>query len=149
MDAMGYMECEPNEKKIPVGSIYYDQYQANSKYFDDSLMVEDVITTQRAAIRGNDATIVKALKGALASGELTDDQEAVAGRIMQAIENGDIPKNITKEIVKEMKTASNIVAAFAIIRDNIDDTYLYERKRVVLPEGDKEVILSCYMKEQE
>ena len=149
MDAMGYLECEPAEKKIPVGSIYYDQYQANSKFFDESLTAEDVITTKRAAIRGNDATIVKTLKGALASGELTDDQEAVAGRIMQAIENGDIPKNTTKEIVKQLKAASNIVAAFATIRDNIDDTYLYERKNVVLPEGDKEVILSCYMKEQE
>ncbi|WP_295917617.1 helicase-related protein [Anaerovibrio lipolyticus] len=149
MDAMEYLECESNEKKIPVGSIYYDQYKANSKYFDESLTAEDVITTKRAAIRGNDATIVKALKGALASGELTDDQETIAGRIMQAIENGDIPKNTTKEIVKQMKTASNIVAAFAIIRDNIDDTYLYARKNVVRPEGDKEVILSCYMKEQE
>ena len=106
--------------------------------------------SKKAAIRGNDATIVKTLKAALGSGQLTDDQEDIAKRIIQAIENGDIPKNATKEIAKQIKTATNIVAAFAIVRDNIDDTYLDERKEVVLPnEGKKEVILSCYMKKQE
>lgn len=150
MEAMHYLECEPDEKKIAVGSAYYDHYQANSRSFDEALTAEEVITKKKAAIRGNDANVVKTLKAALGSGQLTDDQEDTAKRIIQAIENGDIPKNATKEIVKQIKTATNIVAAFAIVRDNIDDTYLYERKDVVLPnEGEKEVILSCYMKKQE
>lgn len=150
MDAMHYLECEPDEKKIAVESAYYDHYQANSRSFDEALTAEEVITKKKAAIRGNDATVVKALKAALGDGQLTDDQEDIAKRIIQAIENGDIPKNATKEIVKQIKTATNSVAAFAIIRDNIDDTYLYERKEVVLPnDGKKEVILSCYMKKQE
>ena len=150
MEAMRYLECEPNEKKIAVESIYYDHYQANNRSFDVALTAEDVITKKKAVIRGNDANVVKTLKAAISSGQLTDDQEDIAKRIIQAIENGDIPKNATKEIVKQLKTATNVVAAFAIVRDNIDDTYLYERKDVVLPnEGKKEVILSCYMKKQE
>lgn len=150
MEAMHYLECEPDEKKIAVGSAYYDHYQANSRSFDEALTAEEVITKKKAAIRGNDANVVKTLKAALGSGQLTDDQGDTAKRIIQAIENGDIPKNATKEIVKQTKTATNIVAAFVIVRDNIDDTYLYERKDVVLPnEGKKEVILSCYMKKQE
>ena len=150
MEAMHYLECEPDEKKIAVGSAYYDHYQANSRSFDEALTAEEIITKKKAAIRGNDANVVKTLKAALGSGQLTDDQEDTAKRIIQAIENGDIPKSATKEIVKQIKTATNIVAAFAIVRDNIDDTYLYERKDVVLPnEGKKEVILSCYMKKQE
>lgn len=150
MDAMHYLKCEPDEKKISVGSAYYDHYQANSNAFDKALTAEEVITKKKAAIRGNDAIIVKTLKAALVSGQLTDIQEDIAKRIIKAIENGDIPKNATKEIVKQIKTATNAVAAFAMIRDNIDDTYLYERKDVVLPnEGKKEVILSCYMKKQE
>lgn len=150
MEAMRYLECEPNEKKIAVESIYYDHYQANNRSFDVALTAEDIITKKKAVIRGNDANVVKTLKAAISSGQLTDDQEDIAKRIIQAIENGDIPKNATKEIVKQLKTATNIVAAFAIVRDNIDDTYLYERKDVVLPnDGKKEVILSCYMKKQE
>ncbi len=150
MEAMRYLECEPDEKKIAVEGVYYDHYQANNRSFDIALTADDVITKKKAVIRGNDANVVKTLKAALSSGQLTDDQEDIAKRIIQAIENGDIPKNATKEIVKQLKNATNIVAAFAIVRDNIDDTYLYERKDVVLPnDGKKEVILSCYMKKQE
>lgn len=149
IEAMRYLECEPEEKKIVVNSAYYDHYKANSMTFDESLIDDDVISTRKVAIRGNDATVMKTLKAAISSGQLTDDQEQIAERIVQAIGNGDIPKNVTKEIVKQIKVASNIVAAFAIIRDNVDDTYLYERKDAVLTnEGNKEVILSCYMKKQ-
>lgn len=150
MDAIHYLECDSDEKKVAVGSAYYNHYQANSHSFDEALTAEKVITRKKATVRGNDITVVKALKAILGSGQLTDDQEDIAKRIIQAIENGDIPKNATKEIVKQIKAATNVIAAFSIIRENIDDTYLYDRKDVVLPdEGKKEVILSCYMKKQE
>ncbi len=150
MDAIHYLECDSDEKKVAVGSAYYNHYQSNSHSFDETLTAEKVITRKKVTVRGNDATVVKALKAILDSGQLTDDQEDIAKCIIQAIENGDIPKNATKEIVKQIKAATNVISAFAIIRENIDDTYLYDRKDVVLPdEGKKEVILSCYMKKQE
>ena len=149
MEAMKYLECEPEEKKLSVAQAYYEQYKKNNQAFDDSLVVEDVITKKKAAIRGNDLKVMQTLKAVLSSGLLTDDQEQMAERIIKAIEEGNIPKNVSKEIVKQLKTASNPVAAFAIVRDSVPDIYLYERKEAVLKnDAIKEVILSCYLKEQ-
>ena len=92
---------------------------------------------------------MQTLKAVLGSGLLTDDQEQMAERIITAIEEGNIPKNVSKEIMKQLKAASNPVAAFAIMRDSVPDIYLYERKEAVLKnDGIKEVILSCYLKGQ-
>lgn len=150
MEAMSYLECEPNEKKIAVSSVYYKHYKANNQAFDEVLTDEQVINNKKVVIRGNEAMIVKILKATIACNQLTDDQEQIAARIIKAIENGDIAKNVTKEIAKQIKTVQNAVAAFCVIRDKVDDIYLCDKKDVVLPnEGNKEVIISCYLKENE
>jgi len=146
MDAIKYLECNSDEKKISVGASYYDHYQSNNLAFDDYLNAEEIISKKNVALRGNDSLVYKILKASLSSGQLMDDQEKIAERIMQALENGDIPKNTIKEIAKNLKSISDVVTAFTFINDNIDDIYLYERKDVILPnEGQKEVILSCYL----
>ncbi|MBO6178161.1 MAG: helicase [Selenomonadaceae bacterium] len=147
MDAIKYLECNPNEKKISVGASYYDHYKSNNLAFDESLNAEEVVSKKNTILRGNDSLVYKILKASLSSGQLTDDQEKIAERIMQALENGDIPKNTIKEIAKNLKSISDVVTAFSFICDCIDDIYLYERKDAILPnEGQKEVILSCYLK---
>lgn len=150
LEAMQVLACEPSESQLPVAASYYDLYQANSKAFDASLEEEDIIAPQKATLRGNDKMIHGTLKAVLACGQLTDEQEALAARILQAIENGDIPQRVAKDIAKALKTASNPIAAFAVIREGIDAVYLQERKEAILPQGGvKEVILSCFLQPQD
>ncbi len=147
LEAVQYLECEPEEVRIPVGSPYYDHYEANSHAFDDNLLQEEVIEVGKAPLRGNDLKVVNVLRAMQKEPTLTDDQEDVLFRLRRAYENGDIPKNITKNIVKELSSVKDLGEAYFAITNLVPDQYLYERKDAVLhTEGEKQVILSCYLK---
>lgn len=150
IDAVKYLECAPEEQRINVGSDYYTHYEVNNAAFDESLQQEDVITAANPALRGNDMKVVRILRAMMNEPTLTDDQETVIQRLCKAYENGDIPQNVTKNIMKEMKSVDDLVAAYFKITNLVPDQYLYERKDAVLhTEGAKQVILSCYLKEME
>jgi len=142
------LECKPDEPKVNVGSAYYDHYDLNNKAFDESLIQEDIIEVSKAPLRGNDLKVVQVLKVLQNEPSLTEDQENIVSRLIRAYENGDIPQNITKDIVKELGQTEDLGTTFFVISNQIPDQYLYERRDAVLQtEGDKQVILSCFMKE--
>lgn len=142
------LECEPDEEKVNVGAAYYDHFESNNKAFDESLVQEDVIEVAKAPLRGNDMKVMHVLRALQNEPTLTDDQEDVVKRLIRAFENGDVPQNVTKSIVKELGQTEDLGETFFVISNNVPDQYLYERKDAVLTyDGDKQVILSCYMKE--
>lgn len=147
IDAVHLLECEPDEKRVAVGSGYYEQFESNNQAFDDAIIEEDVIETSRPALQGNDSRVIKVLRAMQNEPTMTDDQEEVIGRLIRAYENGDIPQNITKKIWKELKEADDLTVAYFTITNSVPDQYLYERKDAVLKStGEKQVILSCYLK---
>ena len=149
IEAVRLLECERDEQRINVGSSYYDHYDANNKAFDDSLVQDEIIEVGKAPLRGNDLKVVRILRAMQNEPTLTEDQEDIIRRLIRAYENGDIPQNITKSIVKEIKSVEDIGSAYFAIINLIPDQYLYERKEAVLHiEGEKQVILSCYLKEK-
>lgn len=149
IEAVRYLECEPDEWRINVGSTYYEHFEANSHAFDESLVQEDVIEVGKAPLRGNDLRVANVLRAMQNEPTFTGDQEDIILRLLRAYENGDIPQGITKAIVKELKVAQDIIEAYYVITDLVPDQYLYERKDAVLhTEGEKQVILSCYLKEK-
>lgn len=149
IEAIKYLECEPDEPRINVGSSYYNHYDANNAAFDASLIQDDVIEVGKAPLRGNDQKVVRILRALQNEPTLTDDQEDVINRLIRAYENGDIPQNITKSIVKELKVMDDLGQAYFTITNLVPDQYLYERRDAVLhTEGEKQVILSCYLKER-
>lgn len=142
------LECEPDEEKVNVGAAYYSHFESNNKAFDESLIQEDVIEVAKAPLRGNDMKVMHVLRALQNEPTLTDDQEDVVKRLIRAYENGDVPQNVTKSIVKELGQTEDLGETFFVISNNVPDQYLYERKDAVLTyDGDKQVILSCYMKE--
>lgn len=147
IDAVKYIECPPNEKRIEVESSYFDHYNTNNKAFDDAIIIKKVKEDMDTQIRGNDAKMLKYIQAILSNPSLTDEQIRKARRILQAYENGDIPKNITKNIINELKDINDTVKAYYVITDCIPVSYLYERKdKSLVAAGQKRVILSCYMK---
>ncbi len=142
------LECEPDEEKVNVGAAYYSHFELNNKAFDESLVQEDVIEVAKAPLRGNDMKVMHVLRALQNEPTLTDDQEEVVKRLIRAYENGDVPQNVTKNIVKELGQTEDLGETFFVISNNVPDQYLYERRDAVLTyDGDKQVILSCYMKE--
>lgn len=149
IDAIKYLECDPEERRINVGSAFYGHFDSNSTAFDDSLVQDDVIEVGKAPLRGNDLKVVRILRAIQNEPTLTDDQEDIIARLLRAYENGDIPQNITKNMVKDLKTINDLGSAYFTITNLVPDQYLYERKDAVIhTEGEKQVILSCYLKEK-
>ena len=147
IDTVRLLECPPDEPRINVGAAYYDHYESNNTAFDESLLQESVIEAAKAPLRGNDMKVMRILRALQNEPTLTNEQEDVIRRLIRAYENGDIPQNVTKSIVKELSAAEDLGAAYFVISNQVPDQYLYERREALLhPEGEKQVILSCYMK---
>ena len=150
IEAVKYLECEPDELRINVGNAYYNHYEENNIAFDTSLVQDEIIEVGKAPLKGNDLKVVQYLRAMMHEPTLTDEQEDVINRIRQAYENGDIPQNITKDIIKEVKSVKDLGSMYFVITNMIPDQYLYHRRDAVLhTEGEKQVILSCYLKENQ
>lgn len=149
IDAIKYLECNPSEKRIDVESAYYEHYDANNVAFDDSLENDEAITANKVTIRGNDLKVYKILQAIKNEPTLTDNELNIVYRLISAYDNGDIPQNITKNIIKELGDANDVVEAFNVIKNLIPQEYLTRRQDAVLHiEGKKQVILSCFLKEK-
>lgn len=149
MDAVSYLKCEPDEPKLSVGKKYFEHYDSNNDAFDESLTVEEVITTSRPAVAANDQKMIRYLRALLQTIKtFTDDEEEKIKRMIEIWKNGDVPSNDTKNILKSIKNVEDGVEAYHKIVSQIDDKYFAGRKQVAnRAEGEeKQVILSCYMK---
>lgn len=148
MDAVSYMKCEPDEEKVSVGKSFFDHYDKNNEAFDFSLIEDEVITTAKPAAAGNDQKIIKMLKAFLHVKGFTDDQEEKIKKMIEIWENGDVPAADTKNILKEIKNVDDAVEAYYKIIGMLDDKYFVGRQAVTnSADGEKQVILSCYLKE--
>ena len=150
IEAVKYLECPPDEPHINVGNEYYKHYDENNIAFDQTLVQEEIIEAGKASLKGNDLKVINYLRAILKDPTLTDEQEDIINRLRKAYENGDIPQNITKNIIKELKTVTDTGKAYFVITNMIPDQYLYQRRDAILKtEGEKQVILSCYLKEKQ
>ena len=148
MEAIRYIESEPDEKKVSVGHDYYDHYDSNSDAFDEYLLEEETITTEKAAVTGNDAKVIKLLKAIKNTPTLTDDQEEKLDILIKRWEAGEIPSKVSKDVVKRSKQPMNDILEFYYdIMKIVPETYFQERQRQQASvDGEKQVILSCYLK---
>ena len=113
MDAVSYLKCEPDEPKLSVGKKYFEHYDSNNDAFDESLTVEEVITTSRPAVAANDQKMIRYLRALLQTiRTFTDDEEEKIKRMIEIWENGDVPSNDTKNILKSIKNVADGVEAY-------------------------------------
>ena len=147
IEAVKYLECSPDEPRINIGSVYFKHYNDNNLAFDNAQTQEKINETANAPLRGNEAFVFKILNKLQQVTSFTEDEDEIIRRLRHAYQNGNIPKNITKNIAKELKATSDLTSAYFVIYNNVPEQYLYERKEAILKiDGTKQVILSCYMK---
>ena len=149
INAIEYLKCEPDEEKISVGKEYYDHFEANNAAFDEALIEDEVAQIGKVAAGSTDIRLLKLLRAISTSAKtLTDNQEAKLQKIIGLFENGDIPSSDTKKINKEIKGMDDPVKIFYMIESLIPDKYFETRREAATKvDGIKQVILSCYLKE--
>jgi superfamily II DNA/RNA helicase/chromosomal replication initiation ATPase DnaA len=148
MEAIKYIESEPDVQKIPIGSDFYDQFEKNSDAFDEMLAAEDTVTTEKVMITGNDAKVVRLLKAMRNEPTLTDDQEGKIDTLIRRWENGEIPSRISKKVVKSSKVVGNVLELYYEIMKLVPESYFEDRMtQQSKVDGEKQVVLSCYIKQ--
>ncbi len=81
---------------------------------------------------------------------LTDDQESTLDLLIKRWENGEIPVKISKDVVKKSTVTTDILELYYEIMKLVPETYLTEQKTgKSLVDGEKQVILSCYLEGEE
>lgn len=148
MDAIRYIQAEPDDKKISVGHEYYDHFDRNSDAFDEYLVAEENISTEKAMVAGNDAKVIKMLKAMKNEPTLTDDQEIKLDVLITRWEAGEIPAKVSKDVVKRSKQPmADMLEFYYDILRIVPPVYFEEKQKLQAKvDGEKQVILSCYLK---
>ncbi len=122
----------------------------NDNDLDDKLVEEETADFDNVAITGNDARVIKLLKAISKCRRFIEPQEETLQRMIALWQNGEIPANITKDILKISKKEADELQLFSEIYDRIPDRYFSGRnqKREIML-GAKQVILSCWLKNME
>lgn len=147
MEAIRIIQADPDEKKASIGSAFYEHFDKNSDAFDQMLVEEEVVSTEKAMVTGNDAKVIKLLKAMKNQPTFTDDQEEKLDILIKRWEDGEIPSKISKDVVKKSTIVGDILELYYEILKLVPETYLEKKRRNhVKVDGEKQVILSCYLR---
>jgi hypothetical protein len=150
LEAIKLMQATSADKRIPIGASFFDHLDSNKTAFDDKLVEEETSDFDSVTVAGNDVKAIKLLKALSKCKRFTEPQEEILQKIIDLWQNGEIPANITKNVLKISKNESDELQLFAEICDRIPDRYFIGRnqKREVMI-GVKQVILSCWLQNGE
>ncbi len=147
MEAIKFIEATPEEPKIRVDSAYYTQLAANEAAFDSMVVEEEMVSIEKPMLTGNDAKVIRLLKALKGEPRLTDNQEATIDLLISRWENGEMPAKIAKDVLKKSNVITDTLELYYEIMKLVPETYLEEQnKGKSLVDGEKQVILSCYLK---
>lgn len=146
MEAIPFIKSEPDEENVAVGGYYYTEYEQNDQAFDDMLLEEKEVSAEKPMIAGNDAKVIRLLKAIKSEPRLTDDQEDRIEKLISLWEGGEIPAKISKDVLKKSKTVADVLELYYEILRLVPETYFEDTKaKKSLVDGEKQVILSCYL----
>lgn len=147
MQAIELIQAEPDDAKVGVSSHYYEHFDKNSIAFDEMLVAEEEVSTEKVMVAGNDAKIIRLLKAIKSEPRLTDDQETVIDKLISLWENGEIPAKISKDIIKKSKVVADVLELYFEIMKLVPPSYFEERKiQNAQVDGEKQIVLSCFLK---
>ena len=152
MEAMKYLKCNQDEKKCKVPKKYFEHLKINKEKFEDLFNEEIFLNTDKSAKTGNDAKIIKILKGILkACKTFTDEQEKKIKLLQELWEEGNIPASISKEVVKHIKDMNDPIKIYYEVERLVPDKYFEKRenKQKKNIEGKIKIILSEYLQRGE
>jgi len=151
ISAAKILESNPDEPKQKLPEQFYDLLDKNKEAFIFATTEE---MPQQAARGGRDsaAQILKILKATMKNTQkLTDDQEAYLKKVLARLQEGNLPKQTTKQTMKAMDDLNseieNPFKVLAVLQTNIPARLLEEHYAEQYPAvfGKREVILSLYL----
>ena len=151
LQAMEYLEAKSEERKIKTPKEYYNHLEFNKLSFEITLAEEDDIIIDSGVKTGNDKKVIKLLKAISKCRSFTDIEDETIKNMINLWEDGNIPANITKDVLKLTKEITDPIKVYYEIIELVPERYFEKRKnkKKNIGTGDIKVILSSYLKKGE
>jgi len=151
LDFLSAAKCLEVEQKTPrqgVGADYYEFLAKNKKVFAMAT-AEEVPETKMKGGRDSATFVLKILKSNQVKHfkGYTDDDELYIKELITLIEEGGLPKQTAKTLVKELSKETNPLKILAKLKTNIAPEFFKETaaESAAQTSGPREVILSEYL----
>ena len=151
LQAMKYLEVEPNELKIKTPEEYYEHLELNKLAFRIALSEDEEIILDSKVKTGKDKQVINILKAIAKCKSFTDEEDEIIRKMLKIWEDGNIPANITKDLLKQIKGMTDPIKIYFEIVELVPDMYFEKRreKRKNISTGELKVILSSYLEKGE
>jgi len=144
------LKSNEDTKREKIGEKYYDYLDKNKNAFKSSLM-EDIQEVKTKGGKSSDVRLHSIIKAILKMKGFTENDEDYLRKVLNLLEEGTLPKQTTKNIIKKLGKENNHLKIYAIIKKNIPDEF-FIKPISELPgqtSGPREVILSEYLYKEE
>ena len=144
IEAIKYFECNENEKKAPISKFYYENLRRNKEGLVVSFQEDKIdISPNRKSGKNHNKELLKYLKAINNYSKFTEFENQRIDKLMCLFEDGVVPKNKLKEIVKMIKGVTNPVEILNTIWDMIPSSYIENNtQNDNIEEYNTEVVLS-------
>ena len=144
IEAIRYFECNENEKKAPISKFYYENLKRNKEGLVISFQEDKIdISPNRKSGKNHNKELLKYLKAINNYSKFTEFENQRIDKLMCLFEDGVVPKNKLKEIVKMIKGVTNPVEILNTIWDMIPSSYIENNtQNDDIEEYNTEVVLS-------
>ena len=144
IEAIKYFECNENEKKAPISKFYYENLRRNKEGLVVSFQEDKIdISPNRKLGKNHNKELLKYLKAINNYSKFTEFENQRIDKLMCLFEDGVVPKNKLKEIVKMIKGVTNPVEILNTIWDMIPSSYIENNtQNDNIEEYNTEVVLS-------
>ena len=148
LSAAKYLEVEENTPRQSLGADYYELLDKNKQAFA-AATTEEIPETKMQGGRDSATFVLKILK----SNQIkhfkgyTDDDELYIKEVITLIEEGGLPRQTAKTLVKELSNEANPLKILAKLKANIAPEFFKEpvAESAAQTSGPREVILSEYL----
>lgn len=151
MMAARTLEAKPDSKRMPLPDNFYYLLEHNKQGFLTATLEEIIPDLKIKGGRDSSSQLVKILKAVRDFRQFTDTQEIYWKSVLRQLEEGGIPKQTSKQTLKELKTLLkkdiNPFKILAVLQKNIPDEFLegHIAESSAQTAGPREVILSEYL----
>lgn len=116
--AADILKSTPQVQKEKLGKNYYEYLAQNKKEFKLST-IEEISEFKHKGGKSSETKLIQFIKAILKKKGFTEDDEEYLKRVLTLLEDGTLPKQTTKTIVKNIGKESNYLKIYDIIRKNI------------------------------
>jgi len=142
------LEVSKDTPRATIGEDYYELLDKNKKAFT-SATTEEVPETKARGGRDSASFVVRILKSHQVKHfkGYTDEDELYIKRVISLIEEGGLPKQTAKTLVRELSKETNPLKILARLKTNIAPEFFKEpvAESTAQTSGPREVILSEYL----